>query len=316
MILIHGAGGYGHPPAKRYLVKQGWRNQGNAISAGNTGSEATKKHALTEQDQKFGFSSTRQQVLNLHQHLLQRLQSFGLPVVTVSAFDHVQTKEGEPTRESSRRLALRVQHLLSLGFIPLLFGDAVFDLTWGCTILSGDVIMYQLAMYLPHGVDRCVFVTDVQGIYTDDPKKKQGNATLIKHIPVGHVAHDDSKLVLPPVKVGDDEQAPGGMIDVTGGMNGKIKWIKKIILDSSVSEVVVCQAGSSEMYHALTLAPISVSPGNGDEGNNTDLAPSLDRLSLTLFTGNRITPLLDTSLLSSTLLHYLIFTVTLYHIVL
>ncbi|KAI8097775.1 amino acid kinase [Halteromyces radiatus] len=241
LILIHGAGSFGHPPAKKYHIKRGWLHD-------------------TIEQQKFGFALTRQHVDTLHHHLLERLLALGLPVCTVPAFDHVETNQGLPSQESSHRLCVRVHQLVSLGFIPLLFGDAVLDTSLGCTILSGDVLMYELASHLSN-VARCIFVTDVQGIYSDDPKTNP-KATLIKHI--NNTL--DNQLFLANTNKS---------IDVTGGMNGKVIWIRRILQDTSVPEVIICQAGSKEVPYAITLQPLLT----GDDS-------PLDQVSLTLFTNN------------------------------
>ncbi|KAK2606437.1 hypothetical protein QQS21_003130 [Conoideocrella luteorostrata] len=235
LILIHGAGSFGHPPAKKYQVKAGWREAEDK-------SQATDEVAVDARQQrqrcdkiKFGMALTRQRVIQLHHHILQRLQERGnLPVLSVSTYDTVETDQGALTEASSSRLVARVQHLLTQGFIPLLFGDAVLDHAWGSTILSGDALMHRLATSLPT-VQRCVFVTDVAGIYTQDPKR-YADAMLIRQL---HCSRSDDGAVC-------EDHTTTSVDDVTGAMRSKWQWAKRIMTEAhQVSRVIICQAAES-----------------------------------------------------------------------
>ena len=219
LILIHGAGSFGHPPAKTYKVKAGWKHP-------NTNPKSVK----------FGMAVTRQRVLQLHQALIQRLQESGnLPVLSLSTYDTVETDAGTITPASSSRLIERAKHILSQGFVPLLFGDAVFDRKWGSTIFSGDALMYELATRLP-AVTQCVFVTDVAGIYTKDPKQC-ADAVLIQKVSCSDPGHGD-------VAPGEDGDA--SVDDVTGAMRSKWEWVVRIMTDALPSRrVIICQASDA-----------------------------------------------------------------------
>lgn len=229
LILIHGAGSFGHPPAKKYQVKAGWRGGAALDEAGDGNSHAEQAGANV----KFGMALTRQRVLQLHLHVMQRLHERDrMPVLTVSTYDTVDTDNGAVTAASSARLVARVQQVLDSGFVPLLFGDAVFDHSLGCTILSGDALMYHLAARLP-SVLRCVFVTDVAGIFTHDPKRVP-HATRI-----ATMRCSDSSAI-------EKDDAAASVDDVTGGMRSKCQWAKGIVTDAKqVREVVICQTSDS-----------------------------------------------------------------------
>lgn len=223
LILIHGAGGFGHPPAKRYSLKQGW-----------TPSDPHKK---------LGFAMTRCAVLDLHHHLLSRLIARGLPVVSVSPFEHTCTNGGVP----SSHLGERVETILQAGLVPLLHGDAVLDAQWGCTILSGDVIMRKLAQIM--AVDRCIFVTDVSGVYTANPKTDAG-ATLVREI----VVYPSAKEV---VMVVDDDK--DGAADVTGGMQAKIQCAREIVCTTQ-AQVVICRSLTDPAHTVFIAKPTRLDP--------------------------------------------------------
>lgn len=249
LIIIHGAGSFGHPPAKKYRVKSGWLTL--RTEEGKNASHSSNDHArrqLEQQDEvKFGMALTRQRVLRLHHHILQRLQDRGgLPVLSVSPYDTVETNEGTLTEESSDRLVARVQYLLSQGFVPLLFGDAVLDRAWGATILSGDALMHKLATRLP-SVRRCVFITDVAGIYTRDPKHC-ADAVLIQRLHCHE--QNDSRF--------HEQSTLNGVDDVTGAMKSKWQWAKNIMSDAHhVSNVIICEAATSNKAMAEAVDDIT-----------------------------------------------------------
>ncbi|KAI8146578.1 Aspartate/glutamate/uridylate kinase [Fennellomyces sp. T-0311] len=260
LILIHGAGSFGHPQARRYNLKQGWVTT-SGLSTPPLGDEDDPL------DQKAGFAHTRKCLLELHLALLSRLQQRGLPVLGLSPFEHLETDGGDKSPNSCfQDLANRTSQYLKLGFIPLLHGDAVLDRSLGCTILSGDIVMHKLVMLIPN-ITRCVFVTDVEGIYDADPKTTK-RPKLIKHMPVR--PEEDKPL---PKRGGATKTAANrkqrrlapvstGVIDVTGGMGGKAKWARQIMLDAASSlkrtdlEIVICKAASSEASKVMSLDPV------------------------------------------------------------
>ena len=65
---------------------------------------------------------------------------------------------------------------LQAGAIPLLHGDMVFDLSWGLSVCSGDVLLAKLAQHFK--VSKVFFASDVDGIFSKDPHRFR-NATLI-----------------------------------------------------------------------------------------------------------------------------------------
>ncbi|CAM8938252.1 unnamed protein product [Rhodiola kirilowii] len=97
-------------------------------------------------------------------------------------------------------------------------GDAVFDESLGCTILSGDVIISHLAAHLmPKYV---VFLTDVLGVYDRPPS--DADAVLLKEIVVDE---QGNWSVLKPALQNMNSEAIETSVadhDTTGGMLTKI----------------------------------------------------------------------------------------------
>ncbi len=94
---------------------------------------------------------------------------------------------------------------LNIGTVPVTFGDVALDKSNKITICSGDDLMLALGKM----ADRAIFVSDVDGIY------KNGN--LVKEF---------SKSSIPLTQ--DDLPSQKDSIDVTGGMNRKIKSMLKL----------------------------------------------------------------------------------------
>uniref|UniRef100_A0A7N0TBZ3 Aspartate/glutamate/uridylate kinase domain-containing protein n=1 Tax=Kalanchoe fedtschenkoi TaxID=63787 RepID=A0A7N0TBZ3_KALFE len=97
-------------------------------------------------------------------------------------------------------------------------GDAVFDDSLGCTILSGDVIIRHLAAHLrPKYV---VFLTDVFGVYDRPPSDP--DAALLKEIVVDE--HGNWSVLKPALQNMNSEAIETSVAahDTTGGMLTKI----------------------------------------------------------------------------------------------
>ncbi|KAG6231200.1 hypothetical protein E4U24_005814 [Claviceps purpurea] len=76
------------------------------------------------------------------------------------------TYQGEMSAESRTltQLISRVWKCLSRHLIPVIVGETAFDVALETTIVSGDALMHVLATGL-ETVQRCIFVTDVAGLY-------------------------------------------------------------------------------------------------------------------------------------------------------
>jgi isopentenyl phosphate kinase len=236
LILVHGAGSFGHPQAVKYKLKPGWSH--------------TTTSSLPNAEYLKGYSHIRNCLQQLNSNLINRLESRDVPVLSMPPIDFIQLQDCEATlTEQFQGMADRVKQYLSLGFVPVLHGDAVLDHTRGCTILSGDIIMFQLTKLIPE-VIRCIFVTDVHGIYKKDPKQLQPGEKneLIKYVRV----EDDTVAVQPEI---DQVML---VADVTGGMQGKINWAKRIVsIQNRHTDVAICRSGSKEALALMTIHHLS-----------------------------------------------------------
>ncbi|MCX8170554.1 MAG: isopentenyl phosphate kinase [Candidatus Bathyarchaeota archaeon] len=181
LIIVHGGGSFGHPIAAEYGIASGFK----------------------EPTQMIGFSKTHNAMISLNTLVVEALLNNGLPAFSLAPSSFIVTKSGRI--HSLHMDALR--HAVELGFIPVLYGDAVLDYDAGFTILSGDQIVSKMAIEFK--ANRIIVGVDVDGLYTADPKADP-NAQMISEISI-----DDLKSLMG--RVGGSR-----FIDVTGGMMGKI----------------------------------------------------------------------------------------------
>ncbi len=181
-IIIHGAGSFAHPLAKKYNLKSG------------TGAHREGKH---------GAVLTRLSTQKLNTEILELAVKAGLPATSVHTGSMFTQANGFRMRAN---LDI-VEHALKEGYMPLLYGEMVFDATLGMTVCGGDRIAAYLAEKLP--VERIFFASDVDGIFTDDPHLNK-KAKLVNTV---SLARDMKQFSL-----GESHS-----VDVTGGLKGKIE---------------------------------------------------------------------------------------------
>jgi isopentenyl phosphate kinase len=114
LVLVHGAGSFGHPQVVRYL------------SGGLSASGIWKTHFA---------------VRSLNTALIEELQSQGAPSLPIHPLNSVTLDTGKIAHFDTSALKL----MLRSNIIPVLHGDVVMDRSQGFNILSGDQIVAFLA---------------------------------------------------------------------------------------------------------------------------------------------------------------------------
>ena len=140
LVLLHGAGSFGHPGALRF---------GLATAPAQAGKERERAR---------GAAIVSTEVRRLHLAVLRGLVAAGARPWSVPAATIAQNREG---LLAEIELA-SFQEALADGMVPVSFGDVVPDSAWGWSILSADTIAIELARRLP--VRRVLFVSDVPGV--------------------------------------------------------------------------------------------------------------------------------------------------------
>lgn len=144
VILLHGAGSFGHPGAVRWHLAEApaaedgtARNRGAAVVAG--------------------------EVRQLHGAILTALIQARLNPWSVPASTHSENDAGRLVLYDPAPIGAALERHL----MPVSFGDVVPDRSWGHSILSADTIAVELATRL--SASRVVFVSDVPGILKRGP---------------------------------------------------------------------------------------------------------------------------------------------------
>ena len=145
LIVVHGAGSFGHPPAKKHRI----------------GEEFDK----SEYPQKrLGFCEIQNEVKKLNMFICEAFISKGLPAVALPASAFI-TATGKRITDGNLDL---FKNYLKKGFIPVIYGDVVLDNDLEFCVISGDQLIQYLAKSLnPRQV---ILGTDVDGVYNKNPK--------------------------------------------------------------------------------------------------------------------------------------------------
>jgi len=209
LIIVHGGGSFGHPIAAEYKIADGFRESG----------------------QRVGFSKTHNAMVSLNSLVIEALLNNGLPAFSIAPSSFIVTRSGR-----IHYLCMDVLgQAIKLGFIPVLYGDAVFDYSYGFTILSGDQIVSRLAVEL--NASRIIVGVDVDGLYTSDPKMDP-HAQLITKVTVSELKDLLSRI------------GGSSFTDVTGGMVKKV--IELMVPASAGIEVLIINAlKPNNVYRAL-----------------------------------------------------------------
>ncbi|HIE32047.1 MAG TPA: isopentenyl phosphate kinase family protein [Methanosarcinales archaeon] len=135
LILVHGAGSFGHPQAKKHDSPDGFTN--------------------------FGIIEIHRAVTSLNDLLIEALIKKGVPAAPVHPFGCMVAENG---RIAEMKTA-QIEMMFARGIMPVLHGDVVMDRGAGASIISGD----QLATYLAvrFKAARIGFGTAVDGVLAD-----------------------------------------------------------------------------------------------------------------------------------------------------
>ncbi len=155
VILIHGAGSFGHILAKQYKLNDGFR----------------------QKKQVQGFALTQAMVQRLNNLVLASLHNHGIPAVSIPPHAVLSLSDHKLSRLDYNIF----KKYLALGFIPVSFGDVALDNQLGFSICSGDLLVQLLtAEFKP---EKVIFVIDEDGLYTANPKTNK-NATFLENTTV------------------------------------------------------------------------------------------------------------------------------------
>src|SRR5687767_14486306 len=149
MILIHGAGSFGHIIAEQHDLQHGYKNP----------------------EQLPALVQLQQDLHALNRIVVDALVGAGLPAVPFHPASMCIMKDGRITSLFTEP----IERALALRLIPVLYGDCVWDQAQTFGIISGDQLMVYLANQLK--ADRLAFGTNVDGVL-------DANGAVISHLPL------------------------------------------------------------------------------------------------------------------------------------
>lgn len=141
LLLVHGAGSFGHPPVVQHQLHKGFQSPTQLIH----------------------FTYAHNCVMQLRLAIAKVCHQASLAVVTIAP-SSCMTADGFVARN---QFYDAISGFLDLGMIPLLGGDLITDQQVGFCVHSGDIIAVDLALH--YRASRLIFATAVDGIYDRDP---------------------------------------------------------------------------------------------------------------------------------------------------
>ena len=153
LVIIHGAGSYGHAIVKDTGIDKG----------------------IETEEQLRAFAETQRLQNELNCIVTKYLIDAGLPAIPCQASSFAVMESG---RINQMDLSA-IKGLLVAGMVPVLYGVPAYDKICKCSILSGDQIAPYIAVNL--NAKRIIHITNVDGIFTSDPNKDP-SAELIPEI--------------------------------------------------------------------------------------------------------------------------------------
>jgi isopentenyl phosphate kinase len=188
VVIGHGSGSFGHSVAKQYRVQEG----------------------LCHGESKKGAAETRQVARELNSILIETGLHYGMPLMAFSPSSFAVAKGRRLVQGTSKH----IDHAISQGFIPVVYGDVVTDLDQGVSIASTEEAFRFLTQEIKP--TKIVLGTDVDGVFDSDPTKNPG-ARLIKEVNGKNI-----ETVL-------SGAAGAHKIDVTGGMKTKLSILYEMV---------------------------------------------------------------------------------------
>jgi len=150
LVLGHGSGSYGHPPASKYGVQEG----------------------LAGSDDWWGYAETAVVAARLNHLVCETFLEGGVPVVPLQPSASARCQDGTLVHLEVAPLETSLERSL----VPVVYGDVSFDTERGSAVISTEQIFAYLAPHLKP--TRVVLAGHVEGVFTADPLRETGTRLL------------------------------------------------------------------------------------------------------------------------------------------
>jgi isopentenyl phosphate kinase len=195
LVVGHGSGSFGHFPAKKYGTRQG----------------------VHTPQEWLGFAKVWQEAVALNRITMDALNRAGLPALSFSPSASVVSRDGKVHAWDLTPLKLALQS----GLLPVVYGDTIFDLVRGGTILSTEDLFDHLARRLQPG--RILLAGLELGVWADYPACTR----LVEMITPSNLP-----VVAPSI-------GGSAATDVTGGMASKVQQSLELVQAVPGLEVLI-----------------------------------------------------------------------------
>jgi isopentenyl phosphate kinase len=188
LIIGHGAGSFAHIPAAKYQIQKG----------------------IVNKDSIWGFCLTSDAAIEINRIVVGELLKLRLKVASFAPMSFIYEE---------KLITEHIKKALSIGIIPVIYGDVIMDEKKGFHINSGEKTLDLLAKKLARYYKKVtvIYFTDTNGVYDDKGK------TIEKITPKNFF--EVKKFLM-----------GSGNIDVTGGMIHKVQESLNLVkkLDAEV----------------------------------------------------------------------------------
>jgi isopentenyl phosphate kinase len=184
LIVLHGAGSFGHPLAYKY---------------GLSGCEFNAKYVA-------GASKTILSVRNLTNMVAETLQDLHLPAIPMQTSCMFYSDIKNNFQLTNDNILVQV---MQVGGVPVLGGDITITADNHVKIASADLLATVLARRFKS--KRIFFATDVDGVFASFPPQKTDE-------PLAHISKEELEKLIFKVSGEADKKT-----DVTGSMVGKLR---------------------------------------------------------------------------------------------
>ncbi|MFA4982809.1 MAG: isopentenyl phosphate kinase [Candidatus Micrarchaeia archaeon] len=134
LVIVHGAGSFGHAPVLKYNLNNG----------------------VHTQLQKKGCRITQKACARLSSLVVSSLEKKGVAAISIPPHEIIRSKG----RRIKKLDSARINAALHAGKVPVLYGDMVPDSALGFSVCSGD----QIVSHLAKKAKRVVLATNVDGV--------------------------------------------------------------------------------------------------------------------------------------------------------
>ena len=185
IILGHGSGSFGHNAANKYATQDGVGTHAEWI----------------------GFLEVWKAALALHRIIISKFIEENLPVMSFPPSSMITTEDKHITKWNLEPITSSLIN----GFIPVIYGDVVFDKTMGGTIISTEDLFVYLAESLK---PKSILIAGLEeGVFSDYPACH----SVIPKLSPGNILEYYETL------------NSSSNVDVTGGMRSKVLLMLNLI---------------------------------------------------------------------------------------